>query len=82
MNIFKRLKLWIIDEILEIKSSMYYIEQPKCIQHKNGICYLAFLKKYKTQINLFKNIDKNFIDKQRSCKLIEYSFKEKVDKIL
>ena len=82
MNIFKRLKLWIIDEILEIKSSMYYIEQPRCIQHKNGICYLAFPKKYKTQINLFKNIDKNFIDNQRFLYSIKYSFKKKVDKIL
>ena len=82
MNIFKKFKLWIIDEILEIKSSIYYIAQPRRIQHKNGICYLTFPKKYKTQVNLLKNIDKTFIDKQRSCNLIKYSFKEKVDKIV
>lgn len=82
MNIFKRFKLWIINEILEIKSSIYYIEQPRRIQHKNGICYLTFPKKYKTQTNLLKNLDKNFIDKQRSLNLIKYSFKQRVDKIL
>jgi len=68
MNIFKRLKLWIIDEFTEFRYNWQY---------------LSFYKQRPIALtSLNKNFDKNFIDKQRSRNLIKYSFKEKVDNIL
>lgn len=72
MNIFKKLKLWIIDEFTEFRYNWQYLSFYK--QHP---IVLNSLNK-----NLDKNLDKNFIDKQRRRHFIMYDFKKKVDKIL